>query len=338
MSLSPEVTGQSPSNWPWYRKPEVWTGIIVPILLAVGGFWLWGLVGAFVVAALQNALLAAVLGAALVGFVAMLMSKEFRVGLVTAYRMFMWNLTMGLVKMDPLAYLRTKQKELQQREVNVRRGYGSIHGKREGLERHISEKEEERAELMQQAQIAQRKGLTEDYAVLADRIQLLDKNLVSYKNWLAVLQRLELILDKIRQVVSFSLRTTTNRIDAAEEAKKVADSSHRTMLEAMQIIGVEANDQMAAVAFRALRDDYEAKMGDIAAMTRDAADIVSSFDMGRAVAVEQLDAKLAALTSKADKLMLSAPGQIRTAAPVTPVTAGVPSGSYITLGSDPSKK
>lgn len=338
MSTGPGNIGPSPANWPWFRKPENWIGIAVPALVGITIFFFWGIISPFVAMALHNLFLSIAFGALSLGMLYVLLSKELRVFVLNAYKMAMWRATVKLVTSDPLAYLRSKFEELKERLRTVNAGYGRVHGRREGLEGKIAEDKDKLVNLYREAKVAQQRNLTEEYAVLADQIKLLEGNIKDYENWLAVLQRLEQILDKIRQVCSYSMRTTKNRIDLAGERQNIANESHRDMLLAMQIIGAESNDQMAQEAFRAMRDDYEAKMGDIAAMTRDAAEVVTRFDMGRAVAIEDLDAKLAQLTQRADHLMLSAPGTIQGMNQPMPAvvasTSTQSAGSYLNLGGE----
>lgn len=325
----PDLTGQSPNNWPWFKKPENWTGILIPTVVGLGIFALWGVIAPFVAMALQNLLVA---GLSLVGIFVLayvtIIDKSMREAAAMGYKMLMWNITTGLVKMDPLGYLRSKYKQLQEKFETAKRGIGRVSGKRQGLETTIAEKEDRLQKAYREAEVAKRKASEarargdemlagkwdEDYAVLSDEIGMIEKNLADYRNWLEVMKKLEIILDKIRQVCSYSMRTTKNRIDMAEERAEVAKESHAAMLVAMEIIGVGSNDMLAAEAFRTLRDDFEAKMGEITAMTRDAQEVVSKFDLGRAVAMEDLDRKIELMKARAESLMLNGPAQRLTAA------------------------
>lgn len=264
----------------FWQRPEGVTGFIFLAALIGGGGWLAYTMMPKIVELLQNTLYATVLVIALAGIGYVVSDRKFRTSIWYLYKMAMRWFTGWIVKIDPIAILKTYIEDLKVKRSKMDEQLIELKNQLGEIKQKIIIKKEELEKNAGLARAAQNKNREAEVKLYSTQVARLQNHIAKLQNLVNRMDVLYNILEKMRYYSDIMILNTKNEVETREDEYKSIRKSHSVMRSAMSIINGDADKKlMFDEAMEYVVEDIGGKIGEMDRMLDASAQFINTVDL-----------------------------------------------------------
>jgi len=292
----------------FFEKPEGKTGMIITAAAAaVGGFfvlkYLADVMG-FVERIMESTLHTALAGGAL-----FILSTPFwhpQVKLLVGYgvRSFLRMITEWFITIDPIGIMKNYLEDRRKDQAKLKQQIGVVEGVKSGLVTAIQENSAEAKQEFKIAGQAQKTGKRGALAVASRQHGRLEEANVEYGHLLKMVDMHLVQLYKWDEICGVTVDDLENTIRVQTKKRSLIQASWKALNAAKRILKHNEATAMLEQTMEHLKNDFDAKFGEIEQFRKDSASIFESFDLENGIMEEDMLKKLADADKRADELLL----------------------------------
>jgi len=293
----------------FFKKPENIVGMIPLIAIGIAGFWCWGVILPFILAAAEETLNLVVVCAALGAIAFMALDKSFRNNLFFMYRSVMRKFAGLVVDMDPIGILKTILEKAKAKKEELEKSIGDIKAQRIALARSLEANQKEYDKSMRALGTAKKQAASVDPDAQhqASRIITLESKQIDRLNTLLGMQHKHMerydfvvqCLTRYGEVCDDTLIDAQRDIDFRKQEQAQSRSFSKGMNAVSSILRGSTEDlDMQDMANEALEREYTQRMGDIENILDLTKNTITKADFNDAAAMEHADELLNAWKNK----------------------------------------
>jgi len=275
------TTDNSAAKKSFWARPEGKTGMIFIAAIAAVGFYFWGRVVPFILAAVQNTLyLGLMLGA--VGIVAyFLLQPNVRAGFWYLFNMICRFFTSWVVNIDPIGIIKGYIDDLTAKRNEANQKINEVSGAREGLKRKVEANVAEMKQIKQNYDygVANKadEGLLQTYAIRMGGLKAMNEKFIPMCNNLtAILEHLE----RMYKASGYMLEQMKCKVEMEEIEYKAVKSANKAMKSAMAVFaGDPSKKTLFDEALTNMADDMALKVGEMKRAIDLSSDYINNIDI-----------------------------------------------------------
>lgn len=291
----------------FWERPEGVTGQIVGVA-AIGavGYGLY-LVLPAVIRLLENALYAALLGAAAIAVAYVFTDRRFwRLGSYL-YQSLMRKITQVFVEIDPIGIMLTYAEELEKKLSVMSSRIATLSGLIRSCQEEIHKNERIRNQSLLLVKEATRAGKTLVVAEESRQAGRMQEANATYLDLLAKMQLLHAVLVKYQDISRFLVKDIRREINVKKRRKQMTDAAHSAIRAAKSIINGDPDARaMFDLADEYLAHDYAMKIGEIEDFMRMSDSFVSTVDLQNGVYAAEALKTIEEWERQGDSILLGA--------------------------------
>lgn len=306
------MVGEMQTNKSWLSRPDGKVGAFLGIVLLAGAgisvLYFWGLILPWLVAMAMNTLTLIGLCAAITAVGVVLFDPRWRNLAFYAYKSLIRAITGAFIELDPIGILRGYVESLMKKLEEMDASIANLDGQRGKLRKQIAQQKRDSDHALELMGEAKKQGKHDAMTLQSRQVDRLNKSNETLSELLGRMDRLALVLGKMRGASDIMIQDIRNEVDLRTKERAALLAGYNAFTKARRIMqGGGDEKEMFDMTMEKLADDYGMKMGEIDSFMNLSKGFLESVDLENGVASTNALAQLEAWENKSSHMLTSMP-------------------------------